>query len=115
MSNTSPTHQESNDYDIDDIVGVINTNNNEDTPKEMIGDYAGLASELDYNSFLQQQWLDLCSGLTRWNTEEVDGSGCPPLPTTQPQLIAMPTRRIIMEMNIPRTTTSARYLPFNHQ
>jgi hypothetical protein len=33
MSNTSPTHQESNDYDIDDIVGVINTNNNEDTPK----------------------------------------------------------------------------------
>jgi hypothetical protein len=88
MSNTSPTHQECNDYDIDDVVGIINTNNNEDTPAEMIGDYAGLASELDYNSFLQQQWLDLYSGLTRWNTEEVDGSGCPPLPTKQPQLKA---------------------------
>jgi hypothetical protein len=88
MSNTSPTHKECNDYDIDDVVGIINTNNNEDTPAEMIGDYAGLASELDYNSFLQQQWLDLYSGLTRWNTEEVDGSGCPPLPTKQPQLKA---------------------------
>jgi hypothetical protein len=30
----SPTHQESNDYDIDDVVGIINTSNDEDTPAE---------------------------------------------------------------------------------
>jgi len=53
----------------------------------MIGDYAGLASESDYNSFLQQQWNDLCSGLNRWNTEEVNGSGYPPLPTIQTQIL----------------------------
>jgi hypothetical protein len=69
--------------DINDAIGVIQMSNSEEKQNEGIGHIVGYRSDIDLNSFMQQQWNDLCNRLHHWNYAELNGNSCPPLPMTQ--------------------------------
>lgn len=90
---SSPLRPGNTNTDINNVVGIISTDNGEEKEYKGMGALPVLGKELDLNTFMQQQWNHVYNGLNQQNAEEIDDSGCPPLSQAQAFLTGNTTDR----------------------
>ena len=62
---SSPSRPGNTNTDINNVVGIISTDNGEEKEYKGMGALPVLGKELDLNTFMQQQWKHVYNGLNQ--------------------------------------------------